>query len=71
MSGLESSLFRFSAQSPMTSHKMQLLLTLLLGSTIDFLAIFISALVIYISTKRETKNVLLPQVCGNPTQVQM
>lgn len=71
MSGLESSLFRFVAQSPMTSHKMQLLLTLLLGSTIDFLAIFISALVIYISTKQKTKNVLLPQVCGNSTQVQM
>lgn len=71
MSGLESSFFRFSAQSPMTSDKMQLMLTLLLGSTIDFLAIFISALVIYISTKRETTNVLLPQVCGNPTQVQM
>lgn len=71
MSGLESSLFRFSAQSPMVLHKMLLLFTLLLGNTIDFLTIFISALVMYISTKLETNNVLLPQVCGKPMEVKM
>lgn len=69
MSGLESSLFRFRAQSPMVLHKMPLLFTLLLGNAIDLLAIFISALVMYISTKLETNNALLPQVCGKPMQV--
>ena len=48
----------------MILHKMLLLFTLLLGSAIDLLAIFISALVMYISTKLETNNALLPQVCG-------